>query len=387
MFRIGQEELDEIKKVFDSKKMFRTGSAYNMVVNFEHAWGDLIGSKYCICMSGGTAALISALAAMGIGPGDEVLVPAYTYIASAMVVLCVGAIPVVVEVDETLTMDPIDLERKITPQTKAVVPVHILGKPCNMEAIMRIANAHGLMVLEDACQADGGSFHGQRLGTFGLAGAFSFNHFKIISAGEGGAFVTNDETLYQRALLYHDGGASFFPYNIDFSVPPFCGSQFRVGEVTGAIMGVQMKRLDGILCDLRAMRERVRAKLRLPDGVRYHPSNDDGGDCAIAVTLLFDKTDWAKKWEGVGLRILDSARHVYETWDPILEHRIGVHPAMNPFNFPQNQGLRMHYTKDMCPKSSDILGRSVQFLINPDWTQEELDAFCARINSVLDELQ
>ena len=385
MYRIGQEELDAIKEVFDAKSLFRAGAKLNKVLNFEKAWGELIGSKFSLCVSGGTAAMISGLAAMGIGPGDEVLVPAYTYIATALVVLCVGAIPVVVDVDETLTIDPADLERKITPQTKAVIPVHILGKPCNMDAIMDIAKRHNLYVLEDACQADGGSYKGQRLGAIGDVGAFSFNYFKIITAGEGGCMVTNDEVLYQKALFYHDAGAVYFPYDIQFSVPPFCGSQFRIGEVTGAIMGVQMQRLDGILEDLRKMRAAARKLLELPKGVRFSPSNDDEGDCATGISLLFDSEEWAQNVAetGVGYRIVTSHRHVFQTWDAVLDHKIGVHPAMNPYNFPQNQGLRTQYSRDMCSKSLDILGRSVYFGISPDWSVGELFEVCEKVNQAL----
>src|SRR5450830_541087 len=202
MYRIGEEEIQELRKVFESKNLFRVGDPkaghLQEVERFEREWAEKIGTKYALFLSGGgTAALICGLAGMGIGPGDEVLVPAYTFMASASAVLAVGAIPVVVEIDDTCTVDPEDMEKKITSDTKAIMPVHMVGIPCNMEAITKIAKKAGIKVLEDCCQADGGSFKGKRLGAWGDAGAFSFNYYKIISCGEGGCLVTDNESIHE----------------------------------------------------------------------------------------------------------------------------------------------------------------------------------------------
>ena len=323
-------------------------------------------------MNGGTTALIAGLAAMGIGPGNEVIIPSYTFMATAIAVLAVGAIPVLAEIDETMTIDPEDVERKLTPETKAVIPVHMCGFPSNMEAIMELSKKHGFKVLEDACQADGGSFRGKHLGTWGHAGAFSFNDFKIITAGEGGALVTNDYNLYERALIYHDGGAAFRPFAGELKTPVFTGSQFRANEIMGAILRVQLRRLPGILEDLRAVKREFVAHFR----ERMIPSNDLEGDCGTTVGFSFATEEEARSFAtspGVeGWLPIDSDKHVFINWDPILQKRGAHHEALNPYRFPENQGLRMDYSKDMCPRTLEILRRTVYINLNPDWTEEEL---------------
>ena len=210
MYRIGQEEIEAVKRVIESKKLFKVNAALKESMHVEEDIREYFKTPYAIVMTSGHAALVSALTALGIGPGDQVIVPAYTYIATAMAVVAVGAIPVIAEVDETLTICPEDVEKKITPATKAIFPVHICGYPCNMDAILDIAKRHNLFIVEDACQADGGTYHGQHLGTIGDAGALSFNHFKIITAGEGGAFLTKDRDVFEKALIYHDSNAIAF---------------------------------------------------------------------------------------------------------------------------------------------------------------------------------
>lgn len=380
MYRIGEEELLELRKVIESKNLFRIGNPaaghLQEVERFEREWAEKIGTEYALLLSGGgTAALICGLNGIGIGPGDEVLIPAYTFMASASAVLAVGAIPVLVEIDDTCTMDPQDAEKKITPETKAIMPVHMVGIPCNMEAITRIAGKAGIKVIEDCCQADGGSFKGKRLGAWGEAGVFSFNDYKIISCGEGGCLVTNDKSIYEIASIFHDSGTAFRPYAGEFSIPIFLGLQFRASEVMGAIMRVQLQRLEGILSDLRRIKKRFIGELSGKPGIKFSRSNDIEGDCGVVVSFRFENEEKAKlfaSYEGVsGWRPLDSPKHVFFDWKPIIEKRIGSHPAMNPYNFPQNKKLRLNYKKEMYPKSLDNLGRTVFISVNPDWTEEE----------------
>ena len=177
MYRMGQEEVSELARVIEARNLFKVNTGLQESWNVEDKLRRIFDCQHSIFMTSGHAALTSALVAMGVGPGNEVIVPAYTYIATAMAVVAAGAIPIIAEVDDTLTISPEDIERKITPHTKAIIPVHIQGFPCNMDAILDIAQRHNLLVLEDACQADGGSFRGKRLGTIGNAGALSFNYF------------------------------------------------------------------------------------------------------------------------------------------------------------------------------------------------------------------
>jgi dTDP-4-amino-4,6-dideoxygalactose transaminase len=201
MYRIGQEELDAVARVIETRALFKINSKGQDAMLAEEEMKEKFGTSHALLMTSGHAALTSALIGMGIGPGDEVIVPAYTYISSAMAVVAAGAMPVIVEVDDTLTLSPKAFEMAITKNTKAVIPVHIQGFPCKMDEICEIAKKNAVKVLEDACQADGGSYHGKCLGTIGDAGAFSFNYYKIITSGEGGALLTDDKTVFERQPL------------------------------------------------------------------------------------------------------------------------------------------------------------------------------------------
>ncbi len=382
MYRIGEEEVEEVRKVILSGHLFRVGEGVeghlHEVDRFEREWAELIGTEYALCLSGGgTAALICGLVGMGIGPGDEVIVPGYTWMATAGAVLSVGAIPVIAEVDETLTLDPEDVRRKMSPHTRAIIPVHMVGRPSNMAALLEIAREHGAMVLEDCCQAVGGSYRGKRLGSWGHAGAFSFQQGKIISCGEGGALVTDDRLIYERALVFHDGGAAFRPYAQELTIPVFWGMQLRASEVMGAILRVQLRRLDGILSDLRRIRQRFETELSEVPGLRFAPHNDSDGDCGVVVAFQFDTEAQARafaKAPGVnGWLPIDSGKHVYSNWEPILQKRVGHHPDINPFNHPRNQHLRTEYSPDMCPRTLDILSRTVFLSLHSDWSEEEVN--------------
>lgn len=382
MYRAGQEEIDEVSKVILSKQWFRVGDEkaghQREVDRFEQEWAEMLGVSYAIFMSGGgTAGLVCALAGIGIGPGDEVIVPAYTWLATATAVLAVGGIPVLAEVDETLGLDPADLERKIGPHTKAVIPVHMSGRPANLEAILAVARKHGLKVIEDSCQMDGGSYKGRRTGTWGDAGVFSFNHYKILSAGgEGGCVVTNDRAIYERAFIYHDSGAAFRPRAGDLQVPIFVAQQYRASEIMGAIARVQMRRLEGILADLRRIRNALAKSLDGAKGVAIAPSNDPAGDCGVMLTLSFRDEAQARAFAtapGVGgVVLIDHGKHVYTNWTPLRQKLSSHHPDMNPFNFPKNRELRADYSDTACPRTLEILRRTVYVAIDPDWTEKQV---------------
>ena len=382
MYRMGQEEVDEVAKVLLSKQLFRVGDPkaghLQEVVRFEQEWAQKIGTEYALLMcGGGTTALVCGLAGLGIGPGDEVIVPAYTWMATATSVLAVGAIPVLAEVDETMALDPGDFERKIGPNTRAVIPVHMVGRPANLERILAIARRRGLKVLEDSCQMVGGMYHGKRTSSWGDAGAFSFNYFKIISAGgEGGVLVTNDRRLFETAFVYHDSGSAFRPQAGELQIPIFVAQQYRADEVMGAIARVQMQRMDGILADLRRIRKTIEAETAGVKGLRVTPGNDPDGDCGVVVAFQFESEAKARAFkdsEGVGGYVgIDHGKHVYTQWQPLREKRIAHHPDMNPFHFAKNRGLRMDYSDRACPRTLELLRRTIFCPINPDWTPAEV---------------
>jgi len=383
MFRMGKEEVEAVERVIATKELFRVNNGLKEAEKFEENWAKTIGTDYAILLSSGTGALISALVGLGVGPGDEVIVPGYTFMASASAVLAVGAIPVLAEIDETMTIDVEDIEKKISKHTKAIIPVHICGYPCNMDAICAIAKKHNLYIVEDACQADGGRYKGKRLGSIGDAGAFSFNYYKLISAGEGGAIVTNNKLVYDRAMIYHDGGAAFRPYASDFEVPVFMGTQMRTNEVSAAILNVQLSRMDGIIEDLRKIKKTMTEALSGCDKFTIAPSYDIEGDLATHLPLRFADVETAKKFaedETIGgMLVVNSGKHIYYNWAPVMEKR-GAHcDTLNPYNLPQNKDLNMDCTPDMLPKTNDLVKRTYHLPLHCDWSEEETQAKIAAI--------
>lgn len=387
MYRIGKEEIAELTKAIETGSLFKINDGLKETAQVEEKLRTIFGVDHAIFLSSGHAALTASLVALGIGPGDEVIVPAYTYIATAMAVVAAGAIPVIAEVDDTLTLCPMDTEKKITRHTKAIIPVHIQGFPCNMDAMMKLAEKYDLYVIEDACQADGGSYKSKRLGSIGHTGALSFNFFKIVSSGEGGAFLTKDKKLFERALIYQDSSAiAYFGDQMDaFETPVFCGSEFRSNELCASVMNVQLDRLDGILQDLRANKKYLMDALK--DIANFIHSNDIAGDCGTTLAFRFETEAAARAFataEGIdGTLPIDTGKHVYRHWTPIMEKRGAFHPLMDPFKMEANKAIVPDYREDMCPATLDRLSKVVYFMVNPDDSREELDRKIGLIKKAL----
>lgn len=377
MYIIGSEEVEAVRRVIESGQLFRyRGGEGGETDQFEAEWGAKVGVKHTIALTSGTAALICGLAGMGIGPGDEVIVPGYTFMATANAVLAVGSVPIIAEIDESLGIDAADVEMKITSRTKAVIPVHMCGLPANMDAVTAAAERHGIRVLEDACQADGGSYHGKRLGSIGDAGAFSFNHFKIISCGEGGALTTDDDTTYYRALVHHDGGCAFRDHAAEVTVPFYAGSNFRINEILSAILRVQLERLDGILAKLRAEKKIMREELADVSAFRLNPVNCVEGDCGVTLGLLFgtaaESRSFASRLNEAGVGCwspYDSGIHCYWNWEPILQQRGSYHSMRDAF---KQTDVKYEYSEDMCPKTKGILARTIYIDTSIDRSKDDL---------------
>lgn len=371
MYEMGEAEIQAVARVIRKGQLFRyRGGEGGEVDQFETRYKEMLGASHFLTVTSGTAALISGLVGLGIGPGDEVIVPAYTFMATPLAVLNVGAIPVVAEVDESLLIDPNDVVKKISPRTKAIIPVHMQGLPCNMTALKQVAQQHGIAILEDACQAVGGSYQGKRLGSIGDAGAFSFNHFKNISCGEGGGLATSNRKIYERALIYHDCGSAFRLYASSLQEPVFAGGNFRLNEVLGAILNEQLKRLDNILSRLRERKKWLREALSGCPAYQFSPVHDEAGDCGCVLTLLFDSAESRKATEqtlkaaGHGVSSpIDFNQHVYIYWTPLLERRGAHHPALDAYRLPENRFSNYVLTKESCPRSLDILSRTLTLYI------------------------
>jgi len=322
-----------------------------------------MGTEYALTLTSGTVALHAAMTAIGVGPGDEVLVPAYTWIATAAAPALAGAVPVLVDIDESLTIDPEDIERKITPHTKAIIPVHMVNAPCDMDAIMDIARRHGLKVVEDACQAVGIEYKGRKCGSFGDVGVYSFNHYKNMTIGEGGAVVTNDPQLYARLMNFHDLGIWAREGYEAGNEPAFLASHSRVTEVQGAMLDIQLSRLSASISHLKTNRKVVADVLCKSGGLRISPHNDPENAASIAV--IFDTEKEAIEYSrrpGVH-RIYDNSKHVYTNWDPILNQRT-PHPKLNPWAWANRP---ISYDASTCSHTLDIMRRSCRLYLSPRW--------------------
>jgi len=385
MYRIGQKEVDAVARVLLSGKIFRYGPKTECA-RFERRYARFLGVKHVVMTASGTNALTAALVGLRIGPGDEVIVPACTYMATAIAVLAAGAIPVIAEVDDSITIDPEDVERKIGPRTRAVIPVHMWGLPCNMDAIMDIAERHGLLVVEDACQAVGGGYKGRMLGSIGHAGAFSFNYYKNMTAGEGGAVVTNDARVMERARCMIDC-CSFYWNGRDEYTEHFASNGARATEIAGAILNVQLDRIRGIINALRRRKQRI---LRETEDTGLQPIRAHSLDweCGSHVMYILPSAQQAEAFARiVGCGIAGrTGRHVYTEWDPILDRKGAHHPALNPYLLPENRECRKEYSKDMCPRSLDILNRTVMIGTHPDRKRPDVTRLIRRIRRAAREV-
>jgi dTDP-4-amino-4,6-dideoxygalactose transaminase len=381
MYVVGEEEIEAIARVIRSGKLFRYEDD-GECERFEKRYASYLGVTDTALTVSGTYALSAAMIAIGLGPGDEVLIPAHTYMATATAVLTTGAIPVIVDVDESITIDPDAVEYAIGPRTKAIVPVHMWGAACNMNAIMEIAARRGLTVIEDACQGVGGGYEGRKFGSIGHIGAFSFNYYKNMTSGEGGAISTSDHELAKRARCAIDP-CHFYWTGREDGMKPFAGNGGRASELQGAMLNVQLDRLDGMISAMRAEKKKiVEATARLNNlGLKLSPMNSPDYDCAAHVMYLLPSVEQAARFVEVYPVVIagKTGRHTYTEWDQVLMGVGAAHPAMNPYHHPANAGCRRTYAEDMCAGSLDILNRTVMVPTRPDHPAEETDAIIHNI--------
>jgi dTDP-4-amino-4,6-dideoxygalactose transaminase len=367
MYVVGREEIEAVARVIGSGALFRYGVG-SECDRFEARYAGYLGRKHFTLAASGSNALAAAMTAVGLGPGDEVLVPAHTYMATATSVLAVGAIPVIVDIDETLTIAAAAVEAAIGPRTRAVVPVHMWGAACDMDAIMAVAERHNLLVIEDACQGVGGGYEGRKLGSIGHVGAFSFNYYKNMTCGEGGGVATDDDAIAERARCAIDP-CHFYWQGRNDAVRPFAGNGARASEMMGAMLNVQLDRLDRMVAAMRAERDRIlRETAPLGNlGLRPAPLNSPDHDCATQVMFSLPSAAAADRFSAVFPSVVagKTGRHNYTEWDQVLMGAGAAHPAMNPFDMPANAGCRRAYSKDMCARSLEILNRTVMVATHP----------------------
>jgi 8-amino-3,8-dideoxy-alpha-D-manno-octulosonate transaminase len=391
---IGPQFFDEREKqalldVWESGSPFRYWGPGKptKVLRFEEGFAKHMGTRFALGVTSGTAALDCAITGLGVGPGDEVIVPAYTWWSDYTCVIQAGALPVFADIDRTLNIDPKDFERKITPRTKAVIAVHLLGGPCDMDPIMDIARKKGVAVLEDSAQCVGGSYHGKKLGSIGDVGIYSFQINKVMTSGEGGAVVTSDPLIYERAARFHDMGTIrrlFLDRSGPSRVETFAGENFRMSELTGAVLGAQLTKLDTMLAHLRGNADAIYDGIKDIPGIRLRHRPDPEGDIGYAVFFeMKDKTMRDKCIRELRNKKVPAGTLSGSVLLPIQESVINKrarHPDWPSFNTPH--GKKIEYGPEGCRQTLGIYDRFVQVGVGPKYTQRINDYIIDAIRQV-----
>ncbi len=380
-------EKREILEVLESRKPFRWWKDGSKALQFEQAYAAHIGVKYAIGVTSGTTALSAALAALEIGPGDEVILPAWTWYADYDTIVLAGALPVFAEVDSSLNIDPTDIEARITPRTKAIIAVSLQGCPADMDPILEIARKHKLRVLEDFSQCVGGRYRGKYLGSMGDIGISSFQESKTITAGEGGAVVTSDPLLFERAVRAHDVGSLRSPYQENLGggqIPGFAASNYRMNEFTGAILKAQEQDLETICAALRRNARKVREGIADLPGLKMRKSPDLEGD--LGVTIFLDhgtkerRDQFLRAVRAEGISASSPGGSVILPIDERVENKVTVHPDWPSFNTPQGKAIR--YGHESCRQTIDVQGRLGGVIMDPNFTEEDLNDIVKAIRKV-----
>lgn len=390
----GEEEKAAVLEVLESRSLFRYygPKLLEKVAAFEAASKELLGARYAVATSSGTAAIRAALAALGVGCGDEVVVPALTFIASVNAVVVAGAVPVFAEIDDTLGLDPRDLEAKITERTAAILPVHLDNGACDMDPIMEIARRRGIPVIEDTAQSMGATYKGRALGTIGDLGAFSLQLEKNVTSGEGGLVTANDETLYLRAARYHDQGGQFVTSTGSSraedggeAIEPFVGENLRMTEIAGAIAEVQVRRLPGLLERQRLLQRRILDALPVIDGLGFRRLPDPEGDGGSSVNLFLPSAELARRFvkamraERVGAGQLYNGQPVYLT-PSIVEKRTASNKG-GPWHCAEHP-TDVTYGPGLCPQTEELAGRAVIVPVSAAFADADADDVAAGIAKV-----
>lgn len=367
MYIVGQEEIDALSRIIRAGALFRYGIGQECN-RFEERYAKYLDAKHVTLTVSGTYALVAAMTALGIGPGDEVLVPAHTYMATATSVLTTGAIPVVVDIDESLTISPSAVEAAIGPKTSAIIAVHMWGAACNMDALSEITNRHNLTLVEDACQGVGGGYKGRKLGSIGDIGAFSFNFHKNMTCGEGGAVCTSNATLAGRSRCAIDP-CHYYWNGHDDGIELFAGNGGRASELQGAMLNVQLNRIDGIVSSMREQRKTMLDATRDSHdlGLVPAPMHSADSDCAAHLMFQLPTADDARRFAEIMPVVIASqtGRHTYTQWEQVLQRKGAAHPEMNPYDHPANAACRRDTRLDQCQRSLDILDRTILIPMDP----------------------
>jgi len=389
----GADEQKEVNEVMGTGILFR----YNheqvrkdiwKAKEFEAEVKKITGAKYAHAVSSGSTAVSTALAAAGIGAGDEVIVPPFTYAASVEAVLFVGAKPVFAEIDETLCLSAAGIKKVLTPKTKGICLVHMCGGMANMDEIMELVKEHNLILVEDAGQAFGASYKGTYVGLFGKTGCYSFDFFKIATAGEGGVLVTNDEVAYKLADSYSDHGHDHIGSNRGMEQHPIIGFNYRISELHAAIGKVQTKRVPDIISRNNKNKKLLTEILSATDGISFASIADPAGDSATFLNLFLPDTSTAKavvdEFNKAGVTGFNywytNMYHFINQWEHIKNLKTAARLPIEILGAPQD------YNKLDLPKSQEVVGRLISFGIRCTWTEEEVRSLAKNIAACVDKV-
>ena len=375
----GDEERKHVNDVLESGILMRYGfdgmrNNHWKAKEFETEFAKEMGTDYCQLVSSGTAALTVALASAGIGAGDEVIMPSFTFVASFESILALGAIPVLVDIDKTLTLDPAAVEAAITSKTRCVMPVHMCGSMANLDALQAICNKHDLLLLEDACQALGGTYKGKALGSIGDLGCFSFDFVKTITCGEGGAVITNNKEYYINSDQYQDHGHDHIGNDRGAETHPVMGYNYRISELHAAVGLGQLEKLDVILASQKRNYTIVRNALSTIEGVTFREVPEGGEENYSFVSFFLPNEELAKKaHKALGEAGVDANFYWYtNNWHYIngWEHLRNIKVLGNVTDKVRSQLEKLNDTD--FSKSDAIMSRTVSSLVKVGWKVDEV---------------
>jgi 8-amino-3,8-dideoxy-alpha-D-manno-octulosonate transaminase len=388
------EERRELVDVLDNRSPFRwwgldaKGHPPDKCINFEKEFAAHQHTKYCVAVTSGTTALMTAMAALEVGPGDEVILPAWTWYACYDAIISAGALPVFAEVDESMNLDPNDIERHITPHTKVIMAVHILGAPADMDPVLAIAKKHNLKVLEDCAQSVGVSYKGRPVGSMGDCGIFSFQVNKTISPGEGGAFVTSDPYRFERAARFHDCGFLRDGHAKVLGQPSrmrdFASCQYRMSEFTAAVLRAQLRKLDRIVGDFRDKTTRVTEGIKDLPGIQFRTQNDPTGGLGNWVFINTKGKEQRDRFiKAMHAENIDAEPMGGSAILPISEH-IEKKETLQPGwpSFTVGRGKTIKYGAAACPRTIDIWNRYVGIPMDPKFSDQEVADIIAAVRKV-----
>ncbi len=386
----GDEERKEVNDVLETGVLFRYGfepmrQGHWKARSFEEQLVKRLGASYCHLCATGTSALVTALVACGIGAGDEVIVPPFTFIATIEAVLAAGAVPVFAEIDETLCLDPQVLKTVITSRTRAILPVHMCGSMARIDDIGQICEQHGLILIEDACQSLGGSFNGKALGTFGKAGCFSFDPVKTVTCGEGGAVVTDDTAVYTHADAFTDHGHDHKGDDRGLEAHLILGTNFRISELNAAVGLAQLRKLDMMLDKQRQTKKIIKEALSQSDKIRFRHIPDPDGDTATFLSFFLPDESAAltavNKFGEAGVdgcfNWYANNWHYIRHWDHLKQWRTAAKmPSQQTEHCPDYENLTL-------PQSDDIMRRTISMQIKLSWTVEQIEQRIAKMMDII----